>query len=155
MFCKNCGSTIPDGSAVCPYCSAVQEPAAPQQPAGYEQPQYQQAPQQPQYQQPTGYEQPQYQQPQYQQPYQQPMYDAQAVSSAKNMGIIAIIGGIFIPLLGWILGGIGSSKAKNVLAVAPGLPEAEQAAKLCKIGIIVASISFLIGVIGNVVLQNM
>lgn len=144
MFCKNCGSTIPDGSAVCPYCSAVQEPAAPQQPAGYEQPQYQQAPQQPQY-----------QQPQYQQPYQQPMYDAQAVSSAKTMGIIAIIGGIFIPLLGWILGGIGSSKAKNVLAVAPGLPEAEQAAKLCKIGIIVASVSFLIGVIGNVVLQNM
>ena len=150
MFCKNCGSTIPDGSAVCPFCSSPQEPAAPQQPA---QPEYQQ----PQYQQPA---QPDYQQNAYQQPaYQQPVAPApqgkSEASTAKTLGIVAIITAfICTPLVAFICGGIGMSKANAVLAVNPADPEAQSAKKLNMIGIIIAAVVAVIGIIYSIVVNS-
>lgn len=166
MYCNNCGANIPDGSAVCPYCAASTAPSVnSQSPYGesqygqsqygqtqYQQPQYGQ-PQygQPQYQQPQ-YGQPQYGQPQYQQygfqqPYGAPIYNEKDISNSKTLGILSIIFGFFSPLIGWILGGIGMSKTKNVLAIAPGQPEAESANKLCLAGVIVSTASFVLAVI--------
>lgn len=101
MFCKNCGSSFPDGQNFCPVCGAAAEKpvavnaaqptnASYQQNAAYpvNQPQYatpsypQQQYAQPQYPQQPQYAQPQYAQPQYaqlqyaQQPYGQPQYPA-------------------------------------------------------------------------------
>lgn len=71
MFCPNCGTNLPDGSAICTGCGyqlSRSQQSAPQQSAPR-----QAAPQQPQYQQPA-YQQPQYRQPVYQQPAPQPAY---------------------------------------------------------------------------------
>ena len=77
MFCRNCGTQLPEGSRFCPLCGtpvADITPAGGMTPAGqgYAQPVTPQPVQPPIYQQPV--QQPVYQQPVYQQPvYQQPM----------------------------------------------------------------------------------
>ena len=127
-YCPQCGTYIPEGENVCPNCQTVIG-AAPQ-------PQYQQVPpQQPQYQQVPP------QQPQYQQmPMNNPVKD---ISTAKVLGIVAIVFGFFRPLVSWICGGIGISKANKAIDYARSvgdmmlLQEAESAKKFNKIGVII------------------
>ena len=71
----------------------------------------------------------------------------QDISSAKTLGIIAIIAGLFIPLAGWICGGIGLSKASNLINRGINTPDVLSAKRNCIIGICVASVIFLIALI--------
>lgn len=148
MFCSKCGNIINDDVAVCPHCGTATntyQPVSQQPPV---QPNYQQPPVQPNYQQP---DQPVYQQVTVQPGFQQvppQAYNPQAaqfnndVSTAKTLGIVAIIAGIFIPLAGWICGGIGLSKAKHCLAMNPASYEAQNAKKLNIAGLIVTSVLY-------------
>ena len=139
MFCKNCGNSVQDGTVTCPYCGSALEQSQPQ----YQQPTYQQ----PQYQQPA------YQQPGYQQPYQQPYQPVNPeVSTAKTLGIVAIVAAFFIPLVSFICGGIGLSKANQALAFNPGDFEAANAKKLNKIGLILAGVLVGLAVLIYIVL---
>ena len=139
MFCPNCGSTVSDSAAVCPNCA---QPLTAGQQSDYQQNSYQQ----PGYQQNT-YQQPGYQQNTYQQPgYQQPFYQPNIVrinpesSNAKVLGLVAIFAAAVIPLVSFICGGIGLSKAKKILAQTPGDTEAQQALKFSKIGLIIGGV---------------
>lgn len=131
----------------------------------YEQPQQNAQPQQ-QYSQPYG-TQPPYgqanpygQQPPYgqqnpygqQPPYGQPGYPnidyAKDENSAKTLGIVAIIVGLFIPLVGWICGGVGKSKLGKI----PPEYRSDKystANGLCIAGIIVGCLSFVIALVIN------
>lgn len=129
MFCPNCGTQNDDNSIFCAGCgtklmaeqSACDAPVSqPVYEAPVQQPVYE-APVQPVYQQPV-YQQPVYQQPAYQNAYGQPP----VAVPGKGMGIAAMVLGIIslvffclwyiaIPcaLIGVILGGVSSSKAKR------------------------------------------
>ena len=104
MFCENCGSQIPDGSAICPACGtaarldlagaqpvapvAPVQPVAPAQPVVPVQPVVPEQPVAPVYQQPA---------------YQQPVYQtAAAPSGSKVPAILALILGIVGLAIGWI-----------------------------------------------------
>jgi hypothetical protein len=148
---------------------------APQPQAQYTPPQQQYAQPQQQYAQPqqNQYTQPaqQYAQPQQNQYYQpQPQqqnyyYQQQGVNSAqytalrnnansaKTMGILAIIFAFFWQLLSFIFGGIGISKANDVMAQAQALgdqalyQEAAQAKSRCKTGIILSVVFIVLALI--------
>ncbi|MGI6701061.1 MAG: zinc-ribbon domain-containing protein [Christensenellales bacterium] len=62
--------------------------------------------------------------------------DEEARSTSKTLGWIAIIGGAFIPLVGWICGGIGLSKA-NKAKYGTGRT-------LNTIGLVISTIMFII-----------
>lgn len=71
----------------------------------------------------------------------------QEVSSARTLGIVAIITGILgIPLAGWICGGIGLSKAKSWLFTNDTalLYDARKAKNLNVAGIIISTVMFVI-----------
>ena len=143
MFCPNCGNTVADGYDVCPFCSSplsASKQAEPQQ-NSYAQPQY--PPQQNSYAQPQYQQQPPYAQPQYppQQPYQSTSADS---STAKTLGIVAIVAAFFVPLVSIICGAIGISKANAVLAYNPADADALSGKKLGKIGIIISVALFVI-----------
>ena len=99
MFCENCGSQIPDGSAICPNCGAAARvspttgEAVPVQPIEAVPVQ----PVQPVYQQPI---QPVYQQPAYQSTpiYQQPA----AGGGSKALAIVALVLGISALVFCWV-----------------------------------------------------
>ena len=88
MFCESCGSSVPDGTSICPNCGSPIAQAA-----------------QPAYQQPA-YQQPVYQQPAYQQPVVQvqPVVVQQQQPAGKSSGlaIAGLIMGIFTLLLCWV-----------------------------------------------------
>ena len=105
MFCENCGSQIPDGSALCPNCGAAVRvspttgEAVPVQPIEAVPVQ----PVQPVYQQPV---QPVYQQPAYQ---ATPIYQQPAAGGSKALAIVALVLGIcglvfcWIPIFGMLI----------------------------------------------------
>lgn len=64
--------------------------------------------------------------------YEQP----RKADSSERLGFWAIIGGIFIPLLGWILGGMTISRAKKA--------NNEKARKRGVIAVIIGTINFFI-----------
>ena len=128
MNCPTCGTTLTDGTTICPACGAsISQPAAFNQ-MQYQQPQYQQ-PQanynQVQYQQPqANYNQVQYQQPQAnynQMPYANSAAYAPAGAEFKrkfNAGHFAVMGGslfclisVFLPFLTVSLFGYSESMA--------------------------------------------
>ena len=75
------------------------------------------------------------------------------ISGARTMGIISIIAAFIIPIVGVICGAIGMSRMNNLMA--PPQLEAQRlsARKLCKIGLILAVIMIVIGVILSVMVQ--
>ena len=95
MFCENCGSQIPDGSAICPNCGAAVRvspttgEAVPVQPI-------EAVPVQPVYQQPV---QPVYQQPAYQ---ATPIYQQPAAGGSKALSIVALVLGICGLVFCWV-----------------------------------------------------
>lgn len=67
------------------------------------------------------------------------------LASARTLGIVSIVTGLFgIPLIGWICGGSGLSKAKGWMFSndASLVYEARKAKKLNIIGIIISTIMF-------------
>lgn len=155
MICKNCNQQISDESLFCPYCGSAVEQPAPQpepvvQPAP--QPTSQPAPQA-QVQQPVE----QYQvSQQYQQPGQPVQYypnpTAQLdsdIDSVKTLGIVALVAAFIMPIVSFICGGIGISKAKKLK---PNVNEQQSqklgsAKKLCSAGIIVGVVLTVLSII--------
>ncbi|WP_294771910.1 zinc ribbon domain-containing protein [uncultured Eubacterium sp.] len=64
------------------------------------------------------------------------------LDKANTLSLVSIIGGIFIPLLGWICGGIGIGNCNNAKDENP--TRADEIKKKCIIGIIISSVVFLI-----------
>ncbi|MGN0534956.1 MAG: hypothetical protein ACI4IR_03025 [Eubacterium sp.] len=64
--------------------------------------------------------------------------------TAKTLAIIAIVGGIFSPLIGWICGGIGFSKVNNLIQEYGSKSELLSAKGLNIAGIAVGSINFVV-----------
>ena len=64
------------------------------------------------------------------------------LDKANTLSLISIIGGIFIPLLGWICGGIGIGNCNTAEREDPA--RAADIKQKCIIGIIVSSVVFLI-----------
>lgn len=173
MNCTHCGYQVGEGATFCPQCGAqlnteqTANAAEYTQAASdnnaqngnvYEQPQQQ-------YSQPYADQQPYAQQNQYNQqntyaqqppygqaPYGQPGYPgvdyAKDENSAKTLGIVAIIVGLFIPLVGWICGGIGKSKLGKI----PPEYRSDKystANGLCIAGIVVGCLSFVLALVMN------
>lgn len=121
MFCSKCGKEIFDEAVVCPNCGC--------QTSNYKT----QAPQE----NPTPQTVP-----------VQPSVDVEKnKSTGKTLGIIGIVVGIFIPLVGWICGGIGLSKLNAVLNVSMDDKEAISIKNINVGAIVVASIAFVINAI--------
>lgn len=82
-------------------------------------------------------------------------------STAKTLGIVAIVTAFLWPLVCWICGGIGISKANSAISMAQAyadpylLSEAEEAKKLNKIGIIIGIVLTVISIIGIIVLASL
>lgn len=149
MICKNCNQQISDESAFCPYCGTpveqtVSEPtAAPQPEAQYVPPA-----------QPV--QQPVYQQPQPQQYYPNPAAQFESdVDSAKTLGIVALVGAFFLPLISYICGGIGLSKIKKLKPQANEQQTAKlkSAKSLCTAGIIVHTVLVVLSIIITIILS--
>lgn len=137
MFCNNCGKELADGSAFCPYCGTKQLETQQSQP-------------QPQ---PVNQNQNQYQTYNYI-PMAPSGADPKEIDDTKTLGIVAIVVGIFIPLVGFICGGIGLSKSKKLNAVAFEEQKAQinKNRKLCLAGIIVSAVLTVISVIISVII---
>ena len=131
MFCPQCGKEIGEG-AFCPYCGT-------RMPAGAAS-QAQQAQEQQ-----TAYN-PYGAYGAYGVPYGVPEAD---VKTTKTLGLVALIVGIFVPLVGYICGGIGISKV-NKLRNNATEEQQERLAKnkrLCIAGIIVPIVLTILGII--------
>lgn len=120
MFCSKCGNEINDEAVICPNCGCpTQNYNKPQEPVV--QPNH----------------------TQYYQPAYRPKSVEQEISTARTLGIIAIIAGVFIPLAGWICGGIGYSKANKLID--PNFADViEGAKKLNLVGLIISTCVFAI-----------
>lgn len=159
MICNKCGQFIPDGVYYCEHCGEPVNRTYTQQPFGSDNQNTQQSAQQT-YQQPNA----QYNQynNQYNNPYNQP-FSPQAfeymisskIEEARTMGIIAIIAGLFIPILGIVFGCIGISKLNeaplsNQLRYETELKR-RKAKNLCTVGIVLPIVLWVIAVIFVVV----
>lgn len=171
MLCKNCNQPIPDGSYYCEHCGAPVnddqynqkpfEPESSQSQNSYGQPQYDQSQ--------NGYNQAQYSQygqstPPYTNPYDgnnSQTYSVMVnsrIDDAKTMGILAIILGIFIPIVGIILGCVGLSKLSSIKQVNPTVTgmnpydmdtqnRLKKAKTLCITGIVLPIVLWLLAII--------
>lgn len=124
MFCSKCGNEINDEAVICPNCGCpTQNYNKPQEPAV---------------------------QPNYA-PYYQPVYQqkpiTELISSARSLGIISIIVGLFIPLVGWICGGIGISKANKIYAPPEFTDDVKSAKTLNLIGLVLSTCVFVIALV--------
>lgn len=107
MLCKKCGQYIPDGVYYCEHCGEPVENTYTQQPfqsgdSGYTRQTYQQ---------------PNAQYNPYAQQYTPEAYEymiSSKIEDARTMGILAIILGLFFPILGIIFGCIGISKINEI-----------------------------------------
>ncbi|MBE6818935.1 MAG: zinc ribbon domain-containing protein [Ruminococcaceae bacterium] len=122
MYCQNCGTLLNGGATVCPVCGTQQANA-----------------------------QAQYQQPQYQQPmYQNPVGSVEAeMNNIHTLGLVALIVGIFVPLVGYICGAIGLSKIGKIKSFAtpaqqPGLKKDKT---LCILGIVIPAALRVLGIV--------
>lgn len=121
MYCEKCGNQIDDNAIVCPNCGCATSNYSVQATQTNPIPQ------------PV---------------YTQPFIDVETnKSTGKILGIIGIIAGLFIPLVGWICGGIGLAKSNAVLSVSLDDKEAMSIKNINVGAIVVASIAFVINVI--------
>lgn len=131
MFCSKCGNRINDEAVICPNCGC------PTQNYNYlNQTTYQQLHNLGRFK------------------YSEPVNNfsfylnyEKDISNAKTLALIAIIVGIFIPLVGWICGGIGISKCNKVLLLYLNNYNANNVKKLNIIGIAVSSVIFAISLV--------
>lgn len=154
MTCNHCGGVMPEGAVFCPYCGMAQAfvPQNPPSRASEFSPHESIATAQ------VPYAQPNYAQLPYgQDPYGQFFYGQEGyapmpqayymptcvsesdMSTVRTLGLVALIVGIFVPLAGYICGGIGLAKISKLLSYA--YPLQVQALKksrvLCLLGIII------------------
>ena len=178
MFCTNCGNQVADGSAFCPYCGTSfaqtqqqpqQQPQAPVTPVvqapqqgSYTAPEQVAYPGQSYGQQPT-YQpyggQPQYGTPGYDpnNPYgyaappQQGVSEAE-IKSTRTLGIVALVVGFFIPLVGYICGGIGLSKVRKLSFFADPMQkqQLDKNKVLCILGIVIPAVMNVIASIAYI-----
>ena len=128
MFCKKCGRELAEGSAFCPYCGTKQ----------FEN----------QYSQPENSN--QYQTYNYNYNSFAPSGAAQKdIETTKVLGIVALVVGLFMPIVGFICGGIGISKVNKLKTVAFEEQKAElnKNKKLCIAGIIVPAVITVLSLI--------
>lgn len=126
MICNNCGNYYEDDKPYCPACGTPNPVnSAPQ-------PEYQQ----------NNFN------PQAQQPYYNPIQETlnqHDISSAHTLGTVAIICSfIGFYLVSWICGGIGLSKMNRVLVLDPNNAAALHSKKLCKIGLILSIVFYVL-----------
>lgn len=152
MICRKCGSNIPDGTYYCNNCGEPVEAAYNQQPFEYNG--YNNANNAGQ---PYGYTNVQ------NNPFA-PQYNPQAyelmirskIENAKTMGIIAIIVGLFIPLLGIVFGVIGIVKTNEINIAFPVSYDLQHSIKstkkLCIAGIVVPIVIWVLIVLCYIVL---
>lgn len=147
MYCKNCGANFPDGVFECPVCHTMIDEKRNQYNygGGYEQyvnqsegapnngAQYYAPPQQNNYQQTYTNDNWHYHDMQYRQM-------EEKGETARILAILGLVLGIILtPILGWILGGIGLSNAKEVYAYLR-TPSAKTTITIAKWAIIVSSV---------------
>lgn len=156
MICNKCGKEIAEGAKFCPYCGETveQQPQAQPQPEVQPQPQPQ-AQAQPQAQ-PMANVQPQAQAvPNTFAPPVMPMPGApeDKIKTTRTLGLVALIVGIFIPLVGFICGGIGISKISTLKhsATPEQTERLNKNKKLCLAGIIVPIVIMVIEIIVSIV----
>lgn len=160
MICKRCGAQFNDALENCPSCGEKANRQANDMYNNYNynngsgggQQQYYQNPYANQYQgQAYPYGAPS--NPQFNNfAFQNDQIAAENVSSASTLGIIAIIASFFIPLVSWICGGIGLSKANKYLNYGGKIGlDAASAKKLCLAGIIVACVLFVLSIIVSII----
>lgn len=158
MYCNKCGQLIPDGVYYCEHCGASVNESYTQQPFNTDN-QYQNEQQSFDNSNPYQNTQQTYQQPNNQYaPFGQ-MYTPQAyeymidnkLEEARTMGIIAIIAGLFIPILGIVLGCIGISKLNEIPLSNQYRYEKElkrkKAKNLCIVGIALPLILWILALI--------
>lgn len=146
MICNKCGQFIPDGVYYCEHCGEPVSQTYNQQPFGPDNQTTQQTYQQsgPQYNQYNPFN----------QPYSPQAYEymiSSKIEEARTMGIIAIITGLFIPILGIVFGCIGISKLNEIPLSNQYRYESElknkKAKNLCITGIVLPIVLWLIAVI--------
>ena len=129
MNCIHCGNVLNDGARFCPYCGTQQDIAPNQsaysagQPFGTYSPYNGQVPFIPPGYMPQG-------------------VDENEIGTTKTLGLVALIVGIFIPLVGYVCGGIGLSKIGKLMSFAHPI-QAEQLKKnrtLCILGIVIPAV---------------
>lgn len=76
------------------------------------------------------------------------------INSSRTFGIIGIILGIFIPLAGWICGGVGLGKSKEILNREPNNREALSAKSLNIGAIVVSTIVFVIAFVATLIVMS-
>lgn len=69
------------------------------------------------------------------------------LEEARKMALVSIIGGIFIPLLGWIFGALGIMKCNSINTYLPNDNQISEPKKKCIIGLIVSTVIFVISFI--------
>lgn len=142
MICEKCGQPLYDGAYYCEHCGApVQRPYT-QQPfnaGGNQQQNYQQ-----QNQQYNGYAQ------QYTPQAYEYMINSK-LEEARTMGILAIVLGLFIPVLGIVFGCIGISKLNEIQPSNQYSYETElkkkKAKNLCIVGIVLPVVLWVLALI--------
>lgn len=143
MFCNKCGASISDEYKVCPHCGNVV--AGNQYNATYTN--------QPNYQQGQYYQPPQYNQQQYPPFNQEQSNINDEISTAKTLGIIAIVCGLCLPSIGWIValvcGIIGLTKVNHALSSPYGAsnPDARTAKKMNIAGIVIPIVEVVLVII--------
>lgn len=141
MICNKCGQFISDGVYYCEHCGEPVNRTYTQQPFGSDNQNTQQSTQQT-----------------YQQPFSPQAFEymiSSKIEEARTMGIIAIIAGLFIPILGIVFGCIGISKLNEVPLSNQLRYETElkrkKAKNLCTVGIVLPIVLWVIAVIFVVV----
>ena len=141
MICRKCGSNIPDGTYYCNNCGEPVQTNYNQQPFEYNGANNAG--------QPYGYM--NVQNNPFAQQYNSQVYELMIrskIDNAKTMGIIAIIVGLFVPLLGIVFGVIGIVKINEINIAFPVSYDLQHsiksARKLCIAGIVVPIVLWIL-----------
>lgn len=147
MFCPQCGAQVPDEAQFCPQCGASFAASQPINPT----PEVAQNAQVP----PQAAVQPGYAPNQYAYAPAAPNPLEKDMKTAYNLGLASLIGGIFIPLVGYICGGIGLSKINklNLQANAVQQQSLKKSKKLCIAGIVVPTVLIVLSIIASIIIM--